>query len=151
MTNVIPTGVVSPYLTLRGAAKAIDFYAAAFGAVENYRLVDPADGRIGHAEIRIGSTLIMLADEYPDFGALGPDTIGGSPVRFHISVDDADEAFARAVAAGATPLRPVADQFFGERTGLLLDPFGHSWYVAQPVEALTGAQMQARWDAGFGE
>jgi uncharacterized glyoxalase superfamily protein PhnB len=139
---------IVPYITVRGAAEAIAFYSAAFGAVEDFRLVDPADGRIGHAELLIGGSRLMLSDEYPDFGALSPDSLGGTPVKLHMQVADADAAVARASAAGATVLRPPTDQFFGERSAMLADPFGHGWVLSQHVETLTGAQMQARWNAG---
>jgi uncharacterized glyoxalase superfamily protein PhnB len=139
---------IVPYITVRGAAKAIAFYSAAFDAVEDFRLVDPADGRIGHAELLMGESRLMLSDEYPDFGALSPDSLGGTPVKLHLQVADADAAAARASAAGATVLRPATDQFFGERSAMLADPFGHTWIVSQRIETLTGVQMQARWNAG---
>jgi PhnB protein len=99
----------SPYLIVRGAEAALAFYTSAFGAKENYRLIDPADGRIGHAEFELGGTIFMIADEYPDFGAVGPDTIGGSPVKMQIYVADADAVFARALGLGTTEVRPVKD------------------------------------------
>src|SRR5215218_5682200 len=106
---------LSPYITVKDAAAALDFYREAFGAEEQFRLKAP-EGKIGHAEIRIGEATLMLSDEWPDFGALSPPTIGGSPVKLHLYVDDADATVARAVAAGATLLRPVADQFYGDRS-----------------------------------
>jgi PhnB protein len=143
----VPKGFhsVTPYLTVKGAAAALDFYARAFGAVELYRLVGP-DGRIGHAELRIGDSVLMLSDEYPDFGALGPVAIGGTPVKLQIYVPDADAAVARAVAAGATLLRPVQDQFHGSRSGMVADPFGHGWFIATQTEEVEPAEMQRRWD-----
>lgn len=137
---------LSPYLTVSNASDAIAFYVAAFGATESFRLVDPADGRIGHAEILIGGVTLMLSDEYPDFGALAPETVGGSPVKFLIAVEDCDAAMAKAVGQGATEVRPVKDQFFGDRQGTLVDPFGHSWTLSSKIEAVDPAEMQARWD-----
>lgn len=138
--------VATPYLAIRGAAQAIDFYCRAFGAVEKGRLTEPG-GKIGHAEIAIGSSPIMISDEYPDFGAVGPLTLGGSPIRIHLTVPNVDAFVARAVAAGATVLRPVADQFHGERGGLIADPFGYSWFVATPTEDVSMAEMQRRFTA----
>ncbi len=138
---------ISPYLAVKGAREAIDFYTNAFQADEVYRLVDPIDGRIGHAEIDIAGATIMLADEYPDFGAVAPETLGGSPVKLQIYVDDVDRIFAAALALGATELRPVKDEFFGERVGTLVDPFGHTWLIASPLEDITPQEMQKRWNA----
>ena len=139
----------SPYLTVKGASDAIAFYVAAFGATENFRLVDPADGRIGHAEINIGGVTVMISDEYPDFGARAPETVGGSPVKFLIYVDDCDGVFAKAIALGAVETRPIKDQFFGDRQGALTDPFGHSWTLSTVVESVEPAVMQARWNAAM--
>lgn len=136
---------LSPYLVCRNAASALEFYQAAFGAEEIFRMTDPADGRIGHAEIRIAGALVMIADEYPDFGAISPDTLGGTAVTLHLATEDADAATARAAAAGALVLRPPATQSFGERSAVLLDPFGHRWMLSQTVEALTPEEMQRRW------
>ena len=136
---------LTPYLIVKGAAEALDFYKQAFGAVEEMRLTDPA-GRIGHAEIRIGQSPLMLADEHPEFGALGPATLGGSPVTLHLEVADADAAADRAVAAGATLLRPVADQFHGNRSGMVADPFGHKWFLSAEIEAVSAEEMQRRYD-----
>lgn len=145
----IPAGfhTVAPHLVVRGGADAIAFYEKAFGAEEMYRLVDPTDGRLGHAELRIGDSMIMLADEYPDFGALGPVSIGGSPVKLHLSVPDVDAVVARALAAGATLVRAVADEFHGNRMATIADPFGHQWSVATQIERLTPEEMQRRWTA----
>ena len=140
---------LSPYLTVKGAAAAIDFYRAAFGAVEQFRLTGP-DGRIGHAELKIAGATVMLSDEWPDFGALSPPSVGGSPVKLHLYVDDCDAVVARAVAAGATLMRPVMDQFYGDRSGMVTDPFGHSWFVATLKEQVTPLEMQRRWDAAMG-
>ena len=137
---------VSVYLTVKGAAEAIAFYAAAFGAEETYRLVGP-DGRVGHAEVRIGDSTVMLSDEYPDFGALAPPSVGGSPIKLYLSVPDVDAVAARAVAAGATLIRPVEDQFHGSRSALLADPFGHQWFVSTVIEDVTPDEMQRRWNA----
>lgn len=141
MPNSAPANSLSPYITVQDAKSAIAFYVAAFGAKEIFRLLDPADGRIGHAEIVIGGVTIMLSDEYPDFGALSPETVGGSPVKFQIYVDDVDAAFSSAIALGASELRPVKDQFFGDRSGMLIDPFGHSWTLATNGETVTPADM----------
>jgi PhnB protein len=123
---------VTPYLCVKGAASALDFYTRAFGAVETLRLPAP-EGRIGHAEIRIGGpggAPIFLADEFPEIGVLSPETLGGSPVTIHLTVPNADALFERAVAAGAMMLRPVADQGHGHRNGKLTDPFGHTWMLS---------------------
>ena len=140
---------LTPYLTISNARAAIDFYVAAFGAEEMFALLDPADGRIGHAEVRFGTTTIFISDEYPDFGAIGPETLGGSPVRMHIYVEDVDTLFPKAIALGATELRPVKDQFHGDRSGMLLDPFGHSWFVATSKDKILPEEMQKRWNAGL--
>lgn len=139
------TGLV-PYLVAKDAARAIDFYVEAFGAVEDFRMTDPGDGRVGHAELAIGGSRLMLADEYPDFGAVGPETIGGTPVTFHLATEAVDADVARAVAAGATLLRQPTDQSFGERNAVLIDPFGHRWMLSQTIETVTPAEMQRRWE-----
>jgi len=141
---------VIPYLAVQGAARAIEFYQKAFGAIEAYRLTDPF-GKIGHAEIRIGETRIFLADEAPDWGHLSPGTVGGCPVKFHLSVDNADELAQRAVDAGAVLLRPVADQFYGERMGMVTDPFGFSWFIATTTAEVSPEEMQRRWNEAFQE
>lgn len=130
---------VTPYLTVRNAAAAIDFYIAAFGAVEHHRLVGD-DGRIGHAEILIGDCRLALADEYPEYDVYGPDTLGGATTAFTIAVDDADASFARAVAAGATVVREVGDQFHGHRTGAVRDPFGHRWNLSAALPGFDSAR-----------
>lgn len=140
----IPGQTVRPHMTVHDATAAIDFYVKAFGAVEQFRLVEPA-GRVGHAEIRIGDTVLMMNDEYPDFGARSPGAIGGSPVAFHIIVSDADAAVERAVAAGATLVRPVQDQFYGDRSGMVACPFGYRWFLAAPKEVVSPEEMQKRW------
>lgn len=145
-TPAPPPKAVMVYLIVKNAPEAIAFYVRAFGAVELFRLTEPS-GKIGHAELRFGSTVMMLADEYPDFGALAPPSIGGSPVKMHLAVEDADAAFARAKAAGAVELRPLTDEFYGERSGLLVDPFGHSWFVSQHIEDVSPEEMQRRFAA----
>lgn len=137
------------YLAVRRAAEAIAFYERAFGATLDFKLVDPGDGRIGHAELHFGATRLFLADEYPDFGAVSPETIGGSPVKLHLEVADADAFVAHAVQAGATVLRPVKLEFYGERSGLIADPFGYSWFIASKSETVTPEEMQRRWQAMF--
>jgi len=134
---------VSPYLIADGAAAAIDFYKSVFGATERMRMPEP-DGRVGHAELQIGESMIMLADEHPEMGIHGPKTIGGSPVTLHVYVEDADAAFERAVNAGATPLRPMENQFYGDRSGQFEDPFGHRWNVATHVEDVPPDEMEKR-------
>jgi PhnB protein len=139
-------GGLSPYIAVRGAAKAIDFYKKAFGAQELFRLVDPASGKIGHAELKIGKGLLMVSDEYPDFGALSPDSLGGSSTKLHIDVDDAEKVFKSAEAAGATVLRKLELQFHGCKQGLIADPFGYSWFISQKMETVSPAEMQERWN-----
>lgn len=143
----VPTGqsALVPYLVVKHCAKAIDFYAAAFGATEQFRLVEPS-GKIGHAEIRIEGALIMLADEYPDFGAFSPSSIGGCPIKLQLYVRDADASVARAIKAGATLVRQLKDEFYGDRTAMVADPFGYAWQLASRIENVSPAEMQARWD-----
>lgn len=140
---------LSPYLAVKDARAAIDFYIAAFGAKESFALVDPSDGRIGHAELQFGDVTLMIADEYPDFGAVSPETLGGSPVKLHINVDDVDTMFAHALELGGTEVRPVKDQFFGERSGMLIDPFGHSWMLSMKIADVSSHEMQERWTAAM--
>ena len=145
MTRPIPDGyrAITPYLIVAGGAKALAFYMRAFGAVERDRMSDRS-GRIRHAEIVIGDSHVMLADEDPEIGALGPATIGGSPVSLHLYVEDVDAVVAKAVAAGATLTRPVADQFYGDRVGGVTDPFGHYWFIATHKEDLTRDELHRR-------
>lgn len=138
---------VQPHFTVRDGRAALEFYRAAFGAEVLYQLTDPSDGRLGHAEIRIGQSILMLNDEYPDFGALAPDTIGGSAVSFYVEVADADATIARALAEGATLLRPAADQSYGHRSGMVLDPFGYRWSIGHKLEDVAADEMQRRWNA----
>lgn len=144
-TKPIPEGYhsVTPYLILDHAADAIRFYKEALGASEILRM-DRPDGRIGHAEIKIGDSPVMLADEHPEQGALSPKKIGGSPVMLHVYVEDVDRAVERAVAAGAKLIRAVADQFYGDRTGGIEDPFGYRWYIATHKEDLSLDEIRAR-------
>ncbi len=132
------------YLIVNDAAGAIEFYKQAFGATEIMRLRGPGE-RIGHAEIRIGNSTIMLADEFPDFGAVSAQTMGGSPIRIHLQVDDVDALAARAVAAGAKVVRPVQDQFYGERSGQFSDPFGYTWMISTQTEQLTAEEIERRF------
>jgi PhnB protein len=140
----MPT-TLAPYLVVDGAAQAIAFYARAFGAKETMRLAEPG-GRIGHAEITIGDALVMLADEHPEMNIRGPKALGGSPVTLHVQVDDVDAVAARAVAAGATVVFPVKDQFYGERSGRFEDPFGHIWILSTHVEDVSPEELQRRYD-----
>lgn len=146
------SGIVTmaPYIVVRGGEAAIAFYTAAFGACELFRMTDPSDGRIGHAELRIGDSVLMLSDEYPDFGAVGPDTIGGTAVTLHLATTTVDDDLARASGAGATVLRAAKDQSFGERTALVLDPFGHRWMLSQRIETVSPEEMQRRWEQETG-
>ena len=139
----IPEGhhTATPYLIVKGAAQALEFYKKAFGARETMRFAAP-DGQIGHAEIRIGDSVIMLADEHPDMGYRGPGSLGGSPVSILLYVEDVDRWFERAIAAGGKVMRPVADQFYGDRTGTLIDPFGHVWSISTHVEDVSLEEMQ---------
>jgi PhnB protein len=140
---------MSPYMIVRGVDEAITFYCKAFGARELFRLNDPSDGRVGHAEIEIGGSRLLLADEYPDFGAISPVTLGGSPVKLHIDVEDADSFVAHAVANGATLQRAVETEFHGHRKGMVDDPYGYSWFIASKVEEVRPSEMQSRWEAGI--
>jgi uncharacterized glyoxalase superfamily protein PhnB len=139
---------VYPYLRVRDAGKAIDFYKRAFGAEELFRLTEPT-GRIGHAEIRIGATTLMLSEEFPEMGIVGPQALGGTTFSIHLHVDDADAWIARAVEAGATVLRPATDAFYGERGGTVRDPFGHEWMLGHQIEEVSTQEMQRRYDALF--
>lgn len=142
--NPIPQGMhsVTPHLVIGGAAQALEFYKQAFGAVEESRLPGPG-GKVMHATIRIGDSVIMLNDEMPEYGALGPKSLKGSPVTIHLYVADADAFAARAQKAGAKITMPVADQFWGDRYGVLEDPFGHRWSVATHVREVTPEEMAA--------
>ena len=137
---------VTPYLSVNDAASAIDFYKKGFGATEIMRLDGP-DGKVGHAEFKIGNALVMLADEFPDYGNLSPKTLGGTAVRLHMYVEDVDAFFEKAVAAGAKVLIPIADQFYGDRSGRLEDPFGHVWIVSTHTEDVSPEEMEKRMEA----
>lgn len=141
---------VSASLAIDGAADAIDFYAAVFGARERMRF-DAPGGKIGHAELQVGDSVIMVADEYPDMGFLGPRSIGGTPVTIMVYVTDADAAFAEALRRDAEPLRDVEDQFYGDRSGQFEDPWGHRWAVATHIEDVDPEEMQRRIREMFGQ
>lgn len=144
----IPDGYhsITPYLIVDGGARALEFYQKAFGAEEKFRMPGP-DGKIGHAEMRLGSSMFMLADENPNLGARSPKSVGGTPITLMVYVDDVDKVFARAVAAGAKVERPLANQFYGDRTGGVTDPFGHKWYLATHVEDVPPEEMDRRMKA----
>jgi len=141
----VPEGyhTVTPYLIVHDAAAAIDFYKTAFGATELFRMAGPG-GKVGHAEIMIGDSHIMLADEHPEMGARSPRSIGGSPISLLVYIEDVDVFFDHAVAAGAKVVRPIANMFYGDRTGGLEDPFGYQWYIATHIEDLTPEELQRR-------
>jgi PhnB protein len=139
---------VYPYLRVHSAAEAIAFYSRAFDAKEQFRLTEP-NGRIGHAEMKLGSTTVMLADEYPDRGICGPRSLGGTTFSIHLHVEDVDQAYAQAVSAGATIVRPLQNQFYGERSGTVRDPFGHEWLLGGHIETVTPEEMQRRYTALF--
>jgi PhnB protein len=144
----VPDGyyTVTPYLIVNGAASAIEFYKKAFAAKELFRMGGP-DGKIGHAEIKIGNSPIMLADEHPEMGYSGPLTLGGTPVSILLYVDDVDKMAAQAIAAGAKVERPVKDQFYGDRSGTFADPFGHRWTIATHKEDVSSEEMKKRMAA----
>ncbi|MBE7502773.1 MAG: VOC family protein [Verrucomicrobiales bacterium] len=147
----VPEGfhTATPYLIITNAARAIEFYKEVFGATEITRLVTP-DGRVGHAEIKIGDSRLMLADEFPEWDARSPQTIGGSAVHIMLYVEDVDAVVSRAVGAGAKLLKPVEDQFYGDRTGSLTDPFGHKWTIATHQEDVSVEEMKRRASALLG-
>ncbi|HEV2021041.1 MAG TPA: VOC family protein [Terriglobales bacterium] len=136
----------TPYLIIQGAAAALDFYKKVFGATEIMRMAQP-EGKIGHAEIRIGDSVVMLADEVPQMGYRGPKSLGGSPVSLMLYVEDVDAAVARAVAAGAKLTQPVQDKFYGDRNGVIEDPFGHVWTIATHTEDVSPEEMDKRMAA----
>ena len=141
---------ITPYLCVDGAAAAIDFMVEVFDATERMRMEMP-DGKVGHAEVAIGDSLIMVSDEYPEMGVLGPMSIGGTAVTISVYVEDADATYAKAVAAGATAERPVETHFYGDRGGMFVDPFGHRWHVATHVEDVDPDEMARRSAEMFGE
>jgi PhnB protein len=140
---------VSASLSIDGAAAAIEFYQEVFGAEVRMRLDDP-DGRVGHAELVIGDSVLMVADEYPEAGFVSPTTIGGTPVSFNVFVEDVDATFARAVALGGAELRPVEDQFYGDRSGQFEDPWGHRWGVSTRVEDVSPDELERRANRTMG-
>jgi PhnB protein len=144
MVSPVPAGFhsVTPYITVDGADAAIKWYGEAFGATEVMRM--PMGDKIGHAEILIGDSHVMISDEWEHVGKLSPKTRGGVSVAFTLYLPDADAAFAKAIAAGATELRPVQDQFYGDRSGTLIDPFGHEWTIATHIEDVSEAEMNRR-------
>jgi PhnB protein len=145
MVNPVPEGYprLTPYLIVDGASAAIDFYSSVLGATERMRM-DAPDGKIGHAEVEIGDSVVMLADENPEMNARGPRSIGGSPVSLMVYVEDVDAVFEGALKAGAKELRPVENQFYGDRLGAFEDPFGHEWNVASHVEDVPPEEMEKR-------
>lgn len=148
----VPDGyhTVTPYLVIKGAADAIDFYKKAFGATDSGQMTDPS-GKVVHAEIRIGDSAIMLSDEIPEMGARGPQSLGGSPVSLLLYVPDVDALFDQAVAAGATVQRPLEDQFYGDRSATVSDPFGHTWTIASHIEDVSPEEMERRMEAAMKE
>lgn len=152
MVKPIPEGYhsITPYLIVRGAAKAIDFYSQAFGAQELMRIAASGD-KVGHAELRIGDSIIMMADEHPEMNAFAPQEPGRSGVGLCLYVPNVDEVVQRAIDAGATIERPLADQFYGDRSATLVDPFGHKWTIATHIEDVTADEMRRRMDQLTGE
>jgi PhnB protein len=148
----IPEGYpqVIPYLTVEGAGAAIDFYLSVFGARERVRMPGP-DGKVGHAELELGDSVIMLADASPDMGNRTPQSLGGTPVTMMVYVDDVDAVFERAIKAGATEDRKVEDQVYGDRAGQIVDPFGHKWFIATHVEDVPPEEMAKRAAAAMDE
>ena len=148
--KAIPEGYhsITPYLMFSGAAKALDYYKKVFGATEIMRMEAP-DGKIGHAEIRIGDSVIMLADEAPEMKALSPKTVGGTPVGLMLYVENVDDVFDRAVAAGGKAIQPLEDKFYGDRSGTLVDPFGHMWMLATHKEDVSPEEMERRAQAAM--
>ena len=140
--NAIPSGprAITPYLTIKGAAKGIEFYKRAFGAVETMRWTGP-DGRIGHAEIEISGTPVFISDEHPEIGVISPETLGGTGVGLYLLVEDADATFSRAIANGAREARALEDEPWGQRSGTLTDPFGHRWFVTTRTAKVSAEEM----------
>ena len=147
----IPEGYhsVTPYLSIKGAAAALEYYKKAFGAIELFRM-DAPDGRIGHAEIKIGDSPIMLADEYPEMEFVSPQTLGGTPIGLMIYVEDVDTVYAQALTEGGKEVKPLQDQFYGDRSGTLKDPFGHVWTIATHKEDVSPEEMDRRAAAAHG-
>lgn len=136
------------YLRVRGAAEAIEFYSKVFGAKETFRLAEPG-GRIGHAQLDFDGTTLMLSEEYPELGILGPQSVGGASVTIHLHVDNADEVIKAAIDAGAEVTSELKDQFYGERSGNIRDPFGHEWNIGHSIEKISTEEMQRRFSAMF--
>jgi len=136
------------YLRVKDASRAVDFYKKVFGAREKFRLVEPS-GRIGHVELELAGTILMVSEEFPEFGIVGPQTPGGTGMSLHLHVDDADALIRRAEEAGAVVVRPPKDQFYGERSGAVKDPFGHEWLIGHEIEAVTPEEMQRRYTLMF--
>jgi PhnB protein len=151
--KIIPEGYhsISPYLVVRNADRAIEFYKKAFGAEEHFRMHGPSGKHIMHAELKIGDSVFMLTEESPDMKALSPVSIGGSPVSLYVYVKDVDSVFNQAVAEGATALHPVKDQFYGDRSGYLKDPFGHLWSIATHKKDLSPDELRKAGEAFFEE
>ena len=152
-TKAIPDGfnTLTPHLVVKGASQAIDFYKKAFGAEEIKRMPGPDGKSLIHAELKIGNSRLMLVDEFPEMNARGPETIGGTPVTIHMFVEDADAVFNRALDAGAQVRMPLADMFWGDRYGVVADPFGHLWSIATHKEDLTPEEMGKRMQDAFSE
>ena len=150
--KAIPEGYhnVTPYLFIRGAASAIEFYKSVFGAAEIVRMAGP-NGKIMHAELKIGDSIVMLADENPQTGVMSPQTIGGFSTGLHLYVEDVDAVIQKAVDSGAKLLRPIKNQFYGDRSGSLLDPFGHMWSVATHIEDVSPEEMRKRMTAAMSQ
>jgi len=144
----VPDGYhhITPYLVIQDAAAAIDFYKKVFGATELFRMTQP-DGRVGHAELKIGDSVFMLADEFPEMQTVGPKTLGNTPVGLHLYVEDADATFNHALSLGAKVKKPMADQFYGDRSGTIEDPFGHKWTIATHKEDVSPEEMKRRMAA----
>jgi PhnB protein len=151
MVKPIPDGYpqVVPYLCVEGANAAIEFYTSVFGATERMRMPGP-EGTVSHAELQLGDSLIMVSDEFPEIGARSPKTVGGTPVTMSVYVEDVDEVFARAIKAGATELRAVEDQFYGDRSGQFEDPFGHRWSIGTHIEDVSPEEMAKRAASAMG-
>ena len=152
-TKAIPDGfnTLTPHLVVKGASQAIDFYKKAFGAEEIKRMPGPDGKSLIHAELKIGNSRLMLVDEFPEMNARGPETMGGTPVTIHMFVEDADAVFNRALGAGAQVRMPLADMFWGDRYGVVSDPFGHLWSIATHKEDLTPEEMGKRMQDAFSE
>jgi PhnB protein len=151
--KAIPEGhhTITPYLVVRNGTQAIEFYKKAFGAEERFRMNTPDGKSIGHAELKIGDSLFMLADEFPQMNSLSPESIGGSPVSMYVYVEDVDAVFNQAVSAGATVLNPVMDMFYGDRWGYIKDPFGHLWSIATHKKDLTSDELKKAAEIAFTE